>query len=70
WGGRSFTFDPGTLHQVLYLGVLPQLTFWVAYTVIAGLAGAALAAAWAWARRRPRMGLMATGAPAAAGREG
>lgn len=73
FGGRTYTFDPGTLEQVLYIGVLPQLTFWVAYTVIAGLLGAALAAALTWARRRPGEGAMPAGEPAgepaAAGRE-
>jgi hypothetical protein len=70
WGGRSFTFDPGTLEQVLYIGVLPQLTFWVAYTVVAGMLGAAVAAAMTWARRGPRLGMITTEEPATASREG
>lgn len=38
--GRSYTFMPGSWSQVALLGVVPQLTFWVAFTVAAGLVGA------------------------------
>jgi hypothetical protein len=68
--GRSFTFDAGSLHQILYLGVLPQLTFWVCYTVVAGLVGAGAAAALSWARRSSRDGLLPTEQPAPVTREG
>jgi hypothetical protein len=53
---RAYTFVPGSIKQVLSLGVVPQLTFWVAYTVVAGLVGAGFAAAVLWARRGPRVG--------------
>ncbi len=43
--GHARTFEAGSLAQVLYLGVIPQLTFWVAYTILTGLVGAAFAAA-------------------------
>lgn len=59
FGGEPHTFVAGSLGQVLFLGVIPQLTFWVAYTVVTGLIGAGLAAAIMWARQRPRVGLIA-----------
>jgi hypothetical protein len=62
--GAPHTFVPGSLQPVLYLGVLPQLTFWVAYTVVAGLVGAALAAAFLWARRGTGMGVTTSQEPA------
>jgi hypothetical protein len=61
--GAPHTFEPGSFEQVLYLGVLPQLTFWVAYTVAAGLVGAAFAAAFLWARRGTGMGVAASPEP-------
>jgi hypothetical protein len=42
--GRASRFEAGSVRQILWLGVFPQLTFWVAYTVVAGLMGAALMA--------------------------
>ena len=57
WGDMHH-FDPGSPHQILYLGVLPQLTFWVAYTVVTGLLGAALASALLAARRGAAIGMM------------
>jgi hypothetical protein len=42
--GREHTFDAGSAAQVLTLGVIPQLTFWVLYTVVTGLMGAGVAA--------------------------
>jgi hypothetical protein len=62
--GAPHTFVPGSLQPVLYLGVLPQLTFWVAYTVVAGLVGAAFAAAFLWARRGTGMGVATSQEPA------
>ena len=50
WGDLH-RFVPGSFKQILYLGVLPQLTFWVCYTVVTGLMGAGLAAAVLSARR-------------------
>lgn len=58
--GEQHTFVPGSVQQILYLGVLPQLTFWVAYTVAAGLVGAGFAAAFLWARRGTGMGEMSS----------
>jgi hypothetical protein len=63
--GHAHTFTAGSLGQVLYLGVLPQVTFWVAYTVVTGLIGAACAAALLWARGR-RVDVVAPGAAASA----
>jgi hypothetical protein len=39
---QSVTFLPGSWQQVLALGAAPQLTFWVVFTVVTGLVGAAL----------------------------
>jgi hypothetical protein len=58
--GELHTFVPGSVQQILYLGALPQLTFWVAYTVAAGLVGAGFAAAFLWARRGTGMGVMSS----------
>jgi len=63
WGGMH-RFDAGSLRQILYLGVLPQLTFWVAYTVVTGLMGAAVAAAVLSARRGAPIGVMGAEEPA------
>jgi hypothetical protein len=38
--GRMETFAPGSARQILWLAVLPQLSFWVFYTMVAGLFGA------------------------------
>jgi hypothetical protein len=35
-------FAPGSWEQVMLLAVLPQLTFWVVFTLLTGLAGAAI----------------------------
>ncbi len=43
--GEVHRFVPGSFKPILYLGVLPQITFWVCYTVVTGLMGAGLAAA-------------------------
>jgi hypothetical protein len=56
WGDLH-RFVPGSFKQILYLGVLPQLTFWVCYTVVTGLMGAGLAAAVLSARRDAGMRL-------------
>ena len=43
-------FEPGSLEQLLNLAILPQLTFWPLFTVLAGpLAGARVLASWATA---------------------
>jgi hypothetical protein len=56
--GDVHRFVPGSFKPILYLGVLPQLTFWVCYTVVTGLMGAGLAAAILSARRSAGMRLM------------
>jgi hypothetical protein len=62
WGGMH-RFEAGSFRQILYLGVLPQVTFWVAYTVVTGLMGAALAAAVLSARRGAPIGAMSAEHP-------
>jgi hypothetical protein len=39
---QVYEFEPGSVQQVLYLGVLPQLGVWPLYTVLSGLIGAAV----------------------------
>ena len=51
FSGRVYTFEPGSWSQVLNVGVMPQLTFWVLYTLVAGLLGAAVYAAITGAAR-------------------
>ena len=41
--GQWHEFAPGSVDQLLFLGVLPQLVFWPVYTVVVGILGAALA---------------------------
>jgi hypothetical protein len=41
--GHAFSFVPGSWRQVLWLTLVPQLVVWPAYTVAAGMIGAALA---------------------------
>jgi hypothetical protein len=62
WGGMH-RFEAGSFRQILYLGVLPQVTFWVAYTVVTGLMGAALAAAFLSARRSAPIGVVSAEHP-------
>jgi hypothetical protein len=45
FSSRLFTFEPASWSQVLNVAVIPQLTFWVLYTLLAGLLGAASYAA-------------------------
>lgn len=47
--GDPWTFAPGSLQQVLWLTLVPQLVAWPLYTIAAGLAGGALA----WRLARP-----------------
>jgi hypothetical protein len=42
FSGRIFSYASGSLSQMLDLVVLPQLTFWVLYTLLAGLLGGIL----------------------------
>jgi hypothetical protein len=41
--GRPYSFEAGSLEQVVNLAFLPQLVVWPIYTVLAGLLGAAVA---------------------------
>lgn len=47
---RVYSFEPGSLSQIVHIGVLPQLLVWPVYTVLSGLLGAAVVrfveAAW------------------------
>jgi hypothetical protein len=52
--GGFRTFEPGSWDQILFLGAVPQLTFYVAHTVVMGVAGAALLSAGELVRR-PRV---------------
>ena len=40
--GDAYSFGPGTGRQILWLTLVPQLLVWPAFTVAAGMAGAAL----------------------------
>jgi hypothetical protein len=40
--GATYVFEPGSWRQMAFLGAIPNLTFYVAYTVVMGLVGAAL----------------------------
>jgi hypothetical protein len=42
--GEVHNFEPGSWAQIAFLGAVPQLTFYVAYTVAMGLVGAGLLA--------------------------
>jgi hypothetical protein len=42
YSGRVYTFEPGSWAQLMNVAVIPQLTFWVCYTLLAGLLGAAV----------------------------
>jgi len=66
--GELHRFVPGSFEPILYLGVLPQLTFWVCYTVVTGLMGAGLAAAVLSARRNAAMRLVSPEHPTSGAR--
>lgn len=40
--GEVYAFDPGSWRQIAFLGAIPQLTFFVAHTIVMGLLGAGL----------------------------
>jgi hypothetical protein len=40
--GTFYHFEPGSWGQIAFLGAVPQLTFYVAHTVVTGLIGAGL----------------------------
>lgn len=52
--GSIRNFEAGSWGQIAFLGGVPQLTFYVAYTVVVGLAGAALLALVTDARGKAR----------------
>src|SRR5688500_12143767 len=52
--GGVHHFTAGSWEQIAFLGAIPQLTFYVAYTVVMGLIGAGLFALATAARRPPR----------------
>jgi hypothetical protein len=51
--GAARMFDPGSVTQMLFVVVVPQLLVWPVYTLVAGLVGAA-AVALIMLPRRPR----------------
>lgn len=40
---RVYSFEPGSLSQIVHVAVLPQLVAWPVYTILAGLLGAGIA---------------------------
>ena len=56
--GAVRTFEPGRWDQIAFLGALPQLTFYVAHTVVMGLLGAGLFTVGTAVRRAPHAPLM------------
>lgn len=52
--GAVHHFAPGSWEQIAFLGAVPQLTFYVAHTVVMGLIGAGLFALATAARGQPR----------------
>ena len=51
--GAIHRFEPGSWEQIAFLGAIPQLTFYVAYTLVMGLLGAALYSLGTSIRRQP-----------------
>lgn len=43
--GKAYVLEPGSLRQIMTIAVVPQLTFWPVYTIVAGLVGAGVTAA-------------------------
>ncbi len=62
--GRTYSFVPGSLEQILSVGIVPQLVAWPIYTVLTGLVGVALARLLAWAWGRPASPAVSPPAPA------
>lgn len=52
--GAIHHFAPGSWEQIAFLGAVPQLTLYVAHTVVMGLLGAGLFAVASAARKQPR----------------
>jgi hypothetical protein len=53
--GTIYHFQPGSWEQIAFLGAIPQLTVYVAHTVLTGLIGAGLFALATAARGEPRV---------------
>lgn len=49
-------FEPGSWNQLLNLAILPQLSFWPLFTMLAGSLGGGLALLVSWAGRKTRSG--------------
>ena len=48
---RWVHFEPGSFRQMLDLGILPQVIFWIPYTILTGLLGASLLRLLEWIAR-------------------
>ncbi len=46
--GTAYSFEPGSMRQILFLAVVPQFLVWPLFTVLSGLLGAAMV--WAISR--------------------
>ena len=55
--GAARMFDPGSVTQILFVVVVPQVLVWPIYTLVAGMMGAAAVALITITRRPRRMGL-------------
>jgi hypothetical protein len=63
--GAARMFDPGSISQMLFVVVVPQVVVWPIYTLVAGLVGAAAVALIAIARRPRRLDVPVEMKPAA-----
>jgi hypothetical protein len=63
--GAGRMFDPGSITQILFVVVVPQVLVWPIYTLIAGLMGAAALALITIARRHRRLDVRVEMKPAA-----
>jgi hypothetical protein len=63
--GAARVFDPGSISQMLFVVVVPQVLVWPIYTLVAGLVGAAAVALVTIARRPRRLDVAVDMKPAA-----
>jgi hypothetical protein len=63
--GTARMFDPGSITQMLFVVVVPQVLVWPIYTLVAGLVGAAAVALITIARRPRRLDVPVEMKPAA-----
>lgn len=56
--GAVYHFRPGSWEQIAFLGAVPQLTVYIAHTVVTGLIGAWLFALARAARRQPQAAVL------------